>query len=127
MSRRPVLALALALVVALTLPAMARSGDGDDARVTGSCSGRSDATLRLRSDDGAIRVELRIDTGRRGALWRVIVLHERRIAFRAPLRTSRSSGSLRLRRNVSDWFGSDTIAVRATGPRGETCRASATI
>lgn len=121
------LVLAVAVALALTLPGAARSADGDDVRVSGRCSARSDATLRLRADDGAIRIELRIDTGARGAPWRVIVLHERRIAFRAPLRTSRSSGSLRLRRNVSDWFGSDTIAVRATGPRGETCRASATI
>lgn len=125
MQRR--LVLVLALMLALALPAVASSAEGDDVRVQGRCSAASESSLRLRADDGSIRIELRIDTGARRATWHVIVLHERRIAFRSTLRTNRSSGSLRLRRTVGDWFGADTIVARATGPRGESCRATATI
>jgi hypothetical protein len=116
-----------ALLLAFAVPATGTAAERDDVRVKGRCSGASDATLRLQEENDAIRVELRIETPARGASWRVIVLHERRIAFRRSLRTSSSSGSLRLRRTVADWYGSDTILVRASGPRGETCRASATI
>jgi hypothetical protein len=115
------------LACAFVVPAGALASEGDDVRVTGKCSGASTAALRLRADDGVIEVEARIDTRGRRKLWRVVLLHERRIAYRGALRTSASSGSLKLRRTVADWYGSDSIVVRATGPRGETCRASATI
>jgi hypothetical protein len=121
----------LVVVVAALAPAAvapaATSSEGDDVRVTGKCSGASSATMRLRADDGWIRVEVRVDTRAARATWRVLLLHERRIAYRGSRRTSAGSGALRLRRSVVDWFGSDAIVVRATGPRGETCRASATI
>ena len=113
----------------LVLPAGALGGprsDDDDVRVTGTCSGKSRATMRVRADDGSLRVELRIDPGRAGP-WNVVLLHERRIAFRGTIRARSSSGSVRLRRTVADWFGRDTLVARATGPRRETCRATATI
>ena len=119
-----IVALAFACALAVPLPAAA---DDDDREVRGTCSRGSETRLRVREDDGSLRVELRIDTGRRGARWSVIVLHERRIAFRGVLRTTRSSGSLRLRRSVRDLYGRDTIVVRASGPRRETCRISATL
>jgi hypothetical protein len=78
-------------------------------------------------EDDSIRVELELDTKRRGSSWSVVLLHERRIVFRDALRTGSSSGSLKLRRTVPDWFGSDNVVARATGPRGESCRVSATI
>lgn len=115
-------------VVALAAPAGAlASGRDDDVRVTGRCSGSSTSELRVRRDDGSLRVELRIDTRRGRALWSVILLHDRRTAYRAKLRTSSGSRSLRVRRSLADWVGRDTIVARATGPRGETCRASAKI
>lgn len=118
----------VALVAALALPFAAAADDEprDDVRRTGSCTRSSGIELELRARDGAIRVELRIETGRRGSRWGVILLHERRTAFRSVLRT-RSNGSLELRRSVPDWFGTDTVVVRATGPRAETCRASAAL
>lgn len=118
-----ILALAFACALAVPLPAAA----DDDREVRGICSHGSETRLRVREDDGSLRIELRIDTGRRGARWSVIVLHERRIAFRGVLRTTRSSGSLRLRRSVRDLYGRDTIVVRASGPRRETCRIRATV
>jgi hypothetical protein len=123
--------LVLALVVgALAVPAGALASDPDgrdEVRVTGRCSGTSSAELRVREENDALRVELRVDTRRSGARWSVILLHERRTAYRGTARTSPSSRSLRVRRTLADWHGPDTIVARATGPRGETCRATATL
>ncbi|HET6623375.1 MAG TPA: hypothetical protein VFG70_02505 [Gaiellaceae bacterium] len=121
---RAVLVALAALVAALALPVAAAADD--DVRRTGSCTRSSEIELELRADDGSIRVELEIETGLRRARWRVILLHERRTVFRGIVRT-RSNGSLELRRSVPDWFGTDTVVVRATGPRAETCRVSAAL
>ena len=121
---RAVLVALAAVMAALTLPVAAAADD--DVRRTGSCTRSSEIELELRADDGAIRVELEIETGRRQAGWRVILLHERRTVFRGVIRT-RSNGSLELRRSVPDLFGADTVVVRASGPRAETCRVSAAL
>jgi hypothetical protein len=115
-----------ALCAALALPLSAGADDGpDDVRRTGTCSRSSEVRLQLRfDDDDVIRVELEIETGQRGSKWAVILLHERRIAFRGNLRTG-NDGSVELRRAVPDWFGVDSFIVRATGPRSESCRVSA--
>jgi hypothetical protein len=117
-----VLALACA---ALALPLSVQADDEpDDVRRTGTCSRTSEIQLRLRPDDDLIRVELEIETNRRGSKWAVILLHERRTAFRGNLRAG-GGGSVELRRRVPDWFGVDSFVVRASGPRGESCRVSA--
>lgn len=116
------------ICVALALPVPAGAGgddERDEVRREGTCTGRSETTLRLRADDGEIRVELEIETTRRGSRWSLILLHERRIVFRGTLRAR--DDSVRLRRRVPDWFGSDTVVARATGPGAETCRVSATV
>ena len=125
---RAVVVLLAVAAAALALPVAAAADDEphDDVRRVGSCTRSSAIELELRADDGRIRVELGIETRRRGARWGVIVLHERRTVFRGVVRT-RSNGSLELRRSVPDWFGTDTFVVRATGPRAETCRVSATL
>lgn len=112
------------LCAALALPLAAGADDGPgDVRLTGACSRSSEVRLRLRSDDDVIRVEIEIEADRRGSKWAVILLHERRIAFRGNLRTNRDR-SIELRRSVPDWLGTDSFVVRATGPRGESCRVS---
>jgi len=117
----------------LAVAPIARADDGDggsdrvELRRTGLCSMSSRARLRVRAEDGRIRVELEIDTSRNGGAWTVIVLHERRIAFRGTLRTEAPSGSFELRRTVDDWFGPDAIVARATGPGGESCRLSVVV
>ena len=82
-------------------------------------------TIRLRPDDDAIRVELEIRTRRKGSAWNVILLHERRTAFRGVIRSR--GDTVRLRRTIANWFGRDSIVVRASGPRLETCRVSAAV
>jgi hypothetical protein len=116
----------ICVALALPVPAAAGGDDGrDEVRREGTCTGRSETTLRLRADDGEIRIELEIETSRRESRWSLILLHERRIVFRGTLRAR--DDSVRLRRRVPDWFGSDTVVARATGPRAETCRVSATV
>ena len=111
-------------------PALARDGGGDDdrreARVAGTCGKGASSKLRLRSRDGEISVEFEVRRNRRGERWRVVLVHERRVAWRGA-RTTGSSGSFRLRRTLRDLGGSDRVKVRASGPRGVTCEAAATL
>ncbi len=109
-------------------PAFARDGGDDsrrEARVTGTCAKGASSKLRLRSRDGRIGVEFDVTRSRRGELWRVVLVHERRVAWRGSVRTRRSGGSFRVRRSLPDYDGSDRVTVRASGPRGLTCEASA--
>jgi len=123
-------ATAVALLLAGAAPATARDGDDDrrrEARVEGTCGKGASSKLRLRSRDGEIRVEFEVRRNRRGERWRVVLVHERRVAWRGSVRTSRSRGSFRVRRTLRDLRGSDRVKVRASGPRGVTCSAAATL
>ena len=121
------------LVAALVVPAVAASSPGEErekgeTRVRASCSGGAISTIRLRSEGRRIRIDfaLELDDRSRSGSWRVVILHERRLVARATLPAARRK-SLELRRTVANWFGADTVASRATGPRGESCRLSATL
>ena len=123
-------AVLVALLVAAA-PAVARDGDGDDgrreARVSATCSTGATATLRLRSRDGAIRVEFELRRRAARERWRIVLVHERRVAWRGTLRTSRSGGAIRVRRWIDDLDGPDRVTARASGPRGLVCEAAATL
>lgn len=124
--RRATALVGLALAaVALVVPAAASAKSGD-VRVTGSCGRGASSELRLRPDDGMIAVELRVERGRRGERWTVVLVHERRVAWRAT-RSTGSSGDLRVRRSVRDLAGADAISVRASGPAGITCQAAGVV
>jgi hypothetical protein len=127
MAVRTLLALHVA-AVGLVIPAWGAADDGDDraeVRTRGVCTGESVSTLRVRSEEGTLRIEFRIDSyGRAVRTWTLVVLRERRIAFRGTLRPVRGSRSIRLRRTVADWPGSEQIVVRAVAADSETCRAS---
>jgi hypothetical protein len=64
------------------------------------------------------------NSGRGGERWRVVLVHERRVAWRGRARTRQGDGSFRIRRSLPDFGGADQIAVRASGPRGNTCAAT---
>jgi hypothetical protein len=126
----PVVLCALALLVAAPLalgaPGPGSGGDLEQDARAGRCSSGTSSQLRLRSRDGSIRVEFEVKRRRARESWRVVFVHERRVAWRGTVRTS-SSGSFRVRRFYDDYEGADTVTARATGPRGITCRASATL
>lgn len=115
-------ALAALALLAAPSPALAR----DDVRVAGSCGRGASAELRAEADDGRIEVELRVRRARSGERWRVAIVHERRVAWRGRART-RGGRGLRVRRELPDYRGADQVVVRASGPRGLTCTASATL
>ena len=122
--------LGVAGLAALAGPVAARADDdGDgDVRVEPRCTLRSTVELRVRArDDDRLRVEVEVRTSRRGARWVVIVIHERRLVARLPVRTGPRSRSFSLRRTIADWPGRDTVVVRAIGPRGEICRAAVAV
>jgi hypothetical protein len=121
------LAMLVAAVPALADPGGGKGDDGDrDARVAGRCSSGASSQLRLSSHDGSIRVEFEVRERRGGESWRVVLVHERRVGWRGTVHTS-SSGTFRVRRSYGDYEGADNVTARATGPRGITCRASATL
>jgi hypothetical protein len=60
-------------------------------------------------------------------VWRIAVVHEQRVAYRATRRTTRGDDSFELERRLVDLRGSDTVVVHAWGPGGAGCRASATL
>jgi hypothetical protein len=132
MPRRTVIPLLAAICIALlgaAPPSQARDGGGDDhdVRASAMCGRGASAALRVRAHDGSIRIEFTLRRGRAGERWRIVLVHERRVAWRGTLRTSRSSGSLRLRRSMPDFDGPDQVTARASGPHGLTCLASATL
>jgi hypothetical protein len=125
-SPRVPLALAAAVVLLGASP-VARADDEprDDVRVLGRCTGGTTAELRVRArDDGELRLDLVLRSRRRPARWHVVVVHERRIAYRGTVRAG-TGASLRL--TLADLAGPDSVSVRATGTGTQSCRASATI
>ena len=115
----------LAFLLALSLAGPAFGRD-DDVRVRGSCGTGAESQLRLRAQDGAIRVEFRVDSERSRQRWRVALVHERRVVWRGRVRTH-SDGSFRVRRSLPDFEGADEVSVRASGRGGNTCQAGATL
>jgi hypothetical protein len=127
------LASLVAAVAALTTfaAAPATADHGGDARAETrarvTCSDGTALSLRLRADDAQIRVDVELEHRQRPGRWTLVVLHERRLVARASLTAKTILGVLRLRRTVADWYGSDTVVARASGPAGEQCRISATV
>ena len=102
-------------------------GGGNDVRVAGDCGHGATASLRLRADDGKIKVRFRLRQRSGRGVWRIVIVHQRRISSRVTRRTTRSADSFELRRTLSDLAGSDAVAVHAWGPSGLGCRAAATM
>jgi hypothetical protein len=116
-------AISLALALGGPSSALARGGGGEDVRVSGTCGKGASSEFRLRAKDGAIRVEFEVRSRRTGERWRVVLVHERRVAWRGSART-RGGRSFRIRRSIPDFDGADQVTARASGPRGNTCQAT---
>jgi hypothetical protein len=126
LDQRMLLLAAVAACAALSLPAVATADDDKDVRKAGTCTASSRINIRLRADGDEIRIDLEIRTQRRNTAWSVILLRERRTVFKGVIRSG-DSRTAKLRREIDDWYGRDSIVVRASGPRLETCRVSATV
>jgi hypothetical protein len=107
--------------------AQARDGGSDqEIRREGTCGRGASSRLRVRARDGEIEVRLDVRSSARRARWRIALVHERRVVWRAT-RTSSSSGQLSARRTVPDFDGADQITISASGPRGVVCRSTVTV
>jgi hypothetical protein len=100
-------------------------GGGGEVRVTGTCGRGAVASLRLRSRDERIEVRFELRQTRGRGAWRIAIVHERRVSYRATRRATRRDDSIEVRRTFQDLQGSDTVAVHAWGPSGLACRATA--
>lgn len=121
-SRRFLMALLGAAIVttALAVPAMAR--DGDVTR-SGACSGISDWKLKAGHRDGRIEVEFEVDQNRIGKQWRVKLVDNGDVFFRAIRTTQAPSGSFTVRDTTRNRAGTDRIVGRAVNLNsGEVCR-----
>jgi hypothetical protein len=126
--RRVLLLVAGSLSLFAAAPIAAAAKDGrPEIRVAGVCGGRATSELRLRSDRDGIEVRFEVDHSRAREVWRVALVHERRIGWKGSVRTSRHGGSFEVERTLQDFQGADDVSVRAGGPRGIVCRAAATL
>ena len=116
----------LALFAAWPVAAIAKDGPRE-VRVAGVCSNGATSELRLRSRDQGIELRFRLDHSGAGAVWRVVLVHERRIAWKGAVRTTRSDSSFEVRRTLQDLPGADTVTANAWGPLGLVCRADANV
>ena len=114
------------LVAAFPFAAFAKGGD-DEVRVRGVCGRGTTSELRVKGDDDGLEVRFKVDYSRAGVAWRVVLVHERRVAWKGRPRTTRPYGSFEVRRTLRDFPGADTITARAWGPSGVACRATATL
>lgn len=115
------------LAAVLAVIALSHGGGGGDdrARVDATCGGSVRARLELRAGDGGIETRFDLDRAPRGSAWRITLTQEGRVAWRG--RATARRGAFRVRRTVRDLSGADRIGVRASGPRGLSCRAYATL
>lgn len=108
------------LTAAFAMPVMAR--DGDVTR-SGACSGISDWKLKAGHRDGRIEVEFEVDQNRIGKQWRVKLVDNGDVFFRAIRTTQAPSGSFTVRDTTRNRAGTDRIVGRAVNLNsGEVCR-----
>ena len=117
----------LALTTIALTPATAVAKNDKDKRVTGQCTGKSTAKLKVKPDDGRLEAEFEVDQNRNGVQWKVTLRRNGALAVSTHARTKAPSGSFSVERRITDGSGTDTIRARATSPSGEVCTAAITI
>ena len=116
-------AIAAAVLGAAALATGAAAKDGD-VLVAGTCTGRSDAKLKLSEEDGGIEVEFEVDQNRNGVRWNVTLFRNGTLVARRVRVTRGPSGSFEARFVTANRPGTDRFVARATRA-GERCSASA--
>lgn len=99
----------------------------DGKRVTGTCTDGSTVKLKAKPDDGRLEVEFEVDQNRNDVRWKVRGRRNGKLVIKTSAVTKAPSGSFSVERRIADPAGSDRIAVRATSPSGEVCKAALTI
>jgi hypothetical protein len=114
------LAIAAALGATTVQSASAKSGDG--VRIAGTCSDTSTSKLKLKRDDGRLKVEFEVDQNRNGIPWNVELRKDGRLVFQGTRTTLAPSGSFSLERRIP---GAATGTITASATRsGEGCSAT---
>ena len=117
----------LLLAAARPLAAVAKGGRPVEVRAAGVCGTGASSTLRLRGGGDRIDARFEVEHSRPGEVWRFVLVHERRVSWKGPARTSRPGGSFEIERALPNLPGADEVTVHAWGPRGVVCRAVATL
>ena len=100
------------------------SGGGPVNENNGSCSGSTDWKMKAKSDDGAIEVELEIDSNIAGQVWAVKITDNGSKIFKGERTTAGASGSFGVELHVPNLAGKDKFVGKATNAAtGETCTA----
>jgi hypothetical protein len=110
---------------ALLLALVAVIGCGAEEAGGERCGGGARPALTLRPAHGAIYAKFSVEDARPGETWRLVLVHEGHVVWRGETRVT-AHGGIYLRRKLGDYPGADSVRVRATGPDGATCGATAT-
>ena len=118
--------LAVALLTSSVLvtaagPAQAKGG-GDDVVRRGSCTASAHWKLKVKPDDGRLKVEAEVDSNRVGQTWHWRLVHNGSTSASGTRKTTAPSGSFEVRRLMVNRLGTDTVPLRASNARsGERC------
>jgi hypothetical protein len=121
--RKTIGTIAATAMGAAILASGAGAKDGD-VLVAGTCTGPSDAKLKLSDEDGAIEVEFEVDQNRNGVRWTVTLFRNGTSVARRVRVTRGPSGSFEARFVTRNGPGTDRFVARATRA-GESCTARA--
>jgi hypothetical protein len=119
--------LAAVLAVGVIAPLPAVLAKSPRVIVTGKCTGKSTAKLKLQPDNGKIEVEFEVDQNKNNVSWKYTLKRAGTTLASGIKVTQAPSGSFTARRRVSDAAGPDTITARATRSNGEVCTLRATL
>ncbi len=128
MNRR-ITTITTALIVSAGLAASAMaSGNDNEIRNAGTCTGSSSSKIKVKPNDGRIEVEFEVDQNQSGDTWKVRIKDNGSVAFKGNATTHGRSGSFSIERKIDDLAGSDAIKATAHNKgSGERCSAAATI
>jgi hypothetical protein len=108
--------------VALVLAALAAGCGGDS-----QCGGGAHSSLSVWSEKGGkVGVTFSLSGARPREAWRLVFVHEGHVRWRGRVAAD-ADGRLKLHQRVGDYRGVDHVSVRAYGPGGATCSASASL
>jgi hypothetical protein len=91
-----------------------------------SCGGGAMATLSLWHETRAFGAAFMLGHAPPGAPWRLVLVHEGRVDWRGEVTTD-AHGTVKVVRRLPEFTGADRVTMRATGPDGRTCAATATL